>query len=166
MNNKSLSSAPHTACFSSASCTNKYIKAWKVLFAKAVREEINSRHCHLMSCRELPVIMLPHIPLCVKKKKITLFNYFASVRHHPFWTTCTWKPASRNPSFASHKAVLSFIAPWEVTDARSVGYSSSKAKTHVVRVVFQGRLVYWTHSHGKADKIYLYKGCVSPQQWR
>lgn len=69
MNNKSLSSAPHTACFSSASCTNKYIKAWKVLFAKAVREEINSRHCHLMSCRELPVIMLPHIPLCVKKKK-------------------------------------------------------------------------------------------------
>lgn len=104
MNNKSLSSAPHTACFSSTSCKNKYIKAWKVLFAKAVREEINSRHCHLMSCRELPVIMLPHIPLCVKK--ITLFNYFASVSHHPIWTTCTWKPASRNLSFINTTQVI------------------------------------------------------------
>ncbi len=174
MNNKSLSAASYTACFSSASCKNKYIKDSKALFfPKAVRKEINSSHCHLMSCRELPVTLLPHIPLCVKKSLYLITLHLSS--HYPPHILPTHLnnlhlknselESVLHKQHASHKAVLSFTAPWEVIDALSVD-SSSKAKAHNVRVVFQGRTVYWTFGHGKGDNIHLYKGCVSPQQWR
>lgn len=156
-------------CATHSTSCKKLIYKLFFFFSKAVKKEINSSHCHLMSCRELPVTMLPHIPLFMEKN-LTLFNYFASVCH-PVSTSCTWKPASRNLSYtkqhASHKAVLLFIAHWEVIDALSVdSFCWKKSKRTLYESFFQGRLVYWTLGHGKGDKNHLYKGCVSPQQWR
>ncbi len=134
----------HCTCFSSASCKNKYIKASKVFFSpKAVRNEINSSHCHLMSCRELPVTLLPHIPLCVKKSLYLITLHLSS--HHPphilpphlnnLHLKTSESKSVLHKQHTSHKAVLLFIAQWEMIDALSID-SSSKAKAHNVRVVF------------------------------